>query len=110
MWKLTHKGKYVKIHGSPEYRVYNITDPKEGIILEIILQELGIVGKDGYDICLKEGYLEYNKELNKVFRKKEFSNDLISIYLNEVENGFILSKNIMSMLKKRDLIKNYIIS
>ena len=46
MWLLTHKGKYVKEHGSPEYRVFNMVDPEYGIVLELLVQELGKVGKN----------------------------------------------------------------
>ena len=105
MWKLTHKGTYIKTHGSPEFRVYNMVDPEHGVIFEIITQELGIVGKLGYEICLKEGYLEYDSVKKIILRKKEFIKDDIQFYLSEIENGFILSKNIMSMLKKRSLIE-----
>lgn len=106
MWKLTHKGSYVKIHGSPEFRVYELVDPEHGILFDILIHELGNVGKSGYEICLKEGYLEYNMENRKIFRKKEFTRDIIKFYLHEIDNGFILSKPIMNMLKKRNLIEN----
>lgn len=105
MWQLTHEGTYVKNHGSPEFRVYNMVDPEHGILFEIIIQELGLVGKMGYEICLKEEYLEYNSEKRLIFRKKEFVKDEIQFYLCEIENGFTLSKNIMNMLKKRNLIE-----
>lgn len=105
MWQLTHEGTYVKTHGSPEFRVYNMVDPEHGVMFEIITQELGPVGKMGYEICLKEDYLEYNSEKRLIFRKKEFLKDEIQSYLVEIDNGFILSKNIMSMLKKRNLIE-----
>ncbi len=105
MWQLTHEGKYIKVQGSPEFRVYNMVDPDEGILFEIISQELGPVGKMGYEICLKEEYLEYNTDKKLVFRKKDFPRDLIQFYLMEIENGYFFSKSIMGMLKKRNLIE-----
>lgn len=106
MWQLTHKGKYIKVHGSPEFRVYSMVDPDHGIIFEIITQELGQVGKFGYEICLKENYLDYDSEKKIVIRKKDFPQDLIQFYLSEIENGYHFSKTIMAMLKKRNLIEN----
>lgn len=106
MWVLTHEGKYVKQCGSPEYRVYNMVDPEYGTSFEIILQELGKVGKMGYEFCLKEGYLEYNLNKRLIFRKREFEEDMIKFYLTEIDNGYYLSKSIMSILKKRNLIEN----
>jgi hypothetical protein len=106
MWQLTRKGKYVKIHGSPEFRVYSMVDPDHGIMFEIIIQELGQVGKAGYEICLKEQYLEYDPEKKLVFRKKDFPQDIIQFYLSEIENGYYFSKTIMGLLKKRNLIEN----
>lgn len=106
MWQLTHEGKYVKIHGSPEYRVFNMVDPEHGVLFEIIVQELGQVGKHGYEICLREEYLEYDTDKRIVVRKKDFPQDVIRFYLNEIENGYNFSKTIMGMLKKRNLIEN----
>lgn len=106
MWKLTHKGKYITIYGSPEYRVYQMIHPVHGLNYEVILQELGKVGKRGYEFCLRNGYLEYNTETKKIYRKRLLGKDIIKIYLNEIDNGFILSKTIMNLLKKRDLIEN----
>ena len=106
MWTLTHEGKYVKIHGSPEYRVYEMVDPINGILFEAILQELGRVGKNGYEICLKEGYLDYDIEKKVIIRKECFPIDMVKFYLNEIESGYIFSKTIMIMLKKRNLIEN----
>ena len=106
MWNLTHEGKYIKMHGSPEYRVYEMVDPEHGVMFEIIKQELGNVGKMGYETCLKEGYLEYDNDKNLVFQKKEFNQDIIQFYLLEIENGYHFSKSIMNMLKKRNLIEN----
>jgi hypothetical protein len=108
MWQLTRKGKYVKVHGSPEFRVYSMVDPDNGVIFEIITQELGQVGKSGYEICLQENYLDYEPKKKIVFRKKDFPNDLIQFYLSEIENGYYFSKTIMTMLKKRNLIENVI--
>ena len=106
MWQLTHEGMYVKIHGSPEYRVFNMVDPENGILFELILQELGNVGKKGYEKCLKNGYLRYDHEQHLVFRNKECEQDLIQWYLKEIDQGYIFSKTIMNMLKKRNLIEN----
>lgn len=105
MWQLTHEGKYVKTHGSPEFRVYNMVEPENGIMFEIITHELGTVGKIGYNLCLKEEYLAYNAEKKLIFRNKEFLKDIVQSYLFEIENGFYLSKKIMTMLKKRNLIE-----
>ena len=106
MWKLTHEGKYVKIHGSPEYRVFNMVDPEHGILFELISQELGNVGKKGYETCLKDGYLKYDHDKHLVFRVKQYKQDMIQFYLKEIEHGYIFSKTIMNMLKKRNLIEN----
>ncbi len=105
MWQLTHEGTYVKTHGSPEFRVYNMVNLEQGIGYEIIKQELGYVGKNGYEICLKNNYLEYDCEKKLIFRKKEFLYDMIQFYLLEIDKGFNLSKKIMNMLKKRNLIE-----
>ena len=106
MWKLTHEGKYVKDYGSPEFRVYNLVDPENGVLFEILIQELGKVAKYGYEQCLKDGYLEYDSNKKRIIRIKDFENDLVQFYLNEIYNGFIFSKSIMNMLKKRSLIEN----
>ena len=109
MWTLTHKGTYVRQYGSPEYRVYNMVGEDDGILFELILQELGKVGKNGYEICLKDSYLEYDLDRRIVSRIKKFPKDIIQFYLNEIENGYIFSKTIMNMLKKRNLIENCIL-
>ena len=106
MWQLTHEGKYVKVHGTPEFRVFTMVDPKEGIMFEIITQNLGQVGKVGYETCLKENYLFYDLEKKLIFRKKDFPQDIIQFYLSEIEKGYYFSKTIMTLLKKRNLIEN----
>ena len=83
-----------------------MVDPEHGVMFEIITQELGQVGKTGYETCLREHYLEYDTERKLVFRKKDFPQDIIQFYLSEIENGYNFSKIIMAMLKKRNLIEN----
>jgi hypothetical protein len=104
MWVLTHKGKYVKDYGSPEFRVYSMIN-STCYMFEKIVYNLGQVGKDGCEKCIKDGYLEMDNNF-RLSRKKEFIKDYIQEYLIHISNGYIYSKQIMLMLKKRNLIEN----
>lgn len=103
-FELTQEAYFCLEQGTPEFQVYQAI-PEYGISYNKLINKLGIVGKNGYKICLENEWVKFDKTNYKIYKNREIVKDEVCEYIQDIQTGFIpADKKIIKILKDRHYI------